>query len=161
MFLEEGTTVAISTADAERLAKELYGIGATATELPGEYDCNFHLHARDGREFVMKCMHPARENSFIDMQCAALAHLATNAPRLPLPRVQLTKRASLDFDRGCGSANAGYGCQNFLPRNAPAADVHSPEFLTWEDSQGEMDGGPSALFIRQRNAKWRDVSRAN
>src|SRR5437773_8155338 len=32
-------------------------------------------------------MHPAREQSFIDMQCRALRHLAQCAPQLPLPRV--------------------------------------------------------------------------
>ena len=86
MFLEESAALAISASDAERLAKELYGITAAGTALPGEYDCNFHLRAADGHEYVLKCMHPARENSFIDMQCAALTYLANNAPRLPLPR---------------------------------------------------------------------------
>src|SRR5262249_46344695 len=40
-----------------------------------------------GREFVLKVMHPARELSFIDLQCAALQHLSKYAPQLPLPRV--------------------------------------------------------------------------
>ena len=88
MFLEERTALAISVADAERLAKDLYGIAAGAAALPGEYDCNFHLRVTDGREFVLKCMHPAREASFIEMQCAALEHLSQRAWHLPLPRVQ-------------------------------------------------------------------------
>jgi hypothetical protein len=88
MFLEERAVVAMSAADAERLAADLYGVVAVATILPGEYDCNFHLRACDGREIVLKCMHPARERSFIEMQCAALEHLSTHAPHLPLPRVQ-------------------------------------------------------------------------
>jgi len=90
MFLEESTALAITRSDAERLARELYGITASALELPGEYDCNFHLRASDGREFVLKCMHPARKNSFIDMQCAALAHLAKRAGQLRLPRIERT-----------------------------------------------------------------------
>src|SRR5260221_8793586 len=90
MFLEESTAVALSTSDAKRLASELYGIAAVATALPGEYDCNFHLRAGDGREFVLKCMHPARESAFIEMQCAALEHLAKQAAHLPLPRVERT-----------------------------------------------------------------------
>ncbi len=53
MFLEESTALAITRSDAERLARELYGITASASELPGEYDCNFHLRASDGREFVL------------------------------------------------------------------------------------------------------------
>ena len=71
MFLEEKTAEAVATREAERIARELYGVETRATVLPGEYDCNFHLQARDGREFVLKCMHPARETAFIDMQCAA------------------------------------------------------------------------------------------
>ena len=90
MFLEESTALAITRSDAEWLARELYGITASALELPGEYDCNFHLRASDGREFVLKCMHPARENAFIDMQCAALAHLARHAGHLRLPRIERT-----------------------------------------------------------------------
>ncbi len=90
MFLEESTALAITRSDAEWLARELYGITASASELPGEYDCNFHLRASDGREFVLKCMHPARKNSFIDMQCAALAHLARHAGHLRLPRIERT-----------------------------------------------------------------------
>jgi 4-aminobutyrate aminotransferase-like enzyme/Ser/Thr protein kinase RdoA (MazF antagonist) len=165
MFLEQSTAVAISTLDAERLAKELYGIAAAATALPGEYDCNFHLHAADGREYVLKCMHPARENSFIDMQCAALAHLAANAPRLPLPRVQLTKRG----DRFTSIADAEGQARlvwmlNYLPGDTLAnANPHSPELLAdLGRFLGEMDSAlanfahPAAL----RKLKW-DSSRAD
>lgn len=87
MFLEETTAAAISPAEAERLAAELYGITTAATSLPGEYDCNFHLRAPDGKEFVLKCMHPARETAFVEMQCLALNHLAEYASGLPLPRI--------------------------------------------------------------------------
>ncbi len=165
MFLEESTAVAISTLDAERLAKELYGIAAAATALPGEYDCNFHLRASDGHEYVFKCMHPARENSFIDMQCAALAHLAANAPRLPLPRVQLTHRGV----RFTSVADAGGPTRlvwmlNYLPGDTLAnAHPHSPELLAdLGRFLGEMDAAlanfthPAAL----RELKW-DSSRAN
>ena len=80
MFLEERTAVAITTGEAERMARELYRFTAVATNLPGEYDSNFHLRVNDGREFVLKFMHPARETAFIDMQCAAPTHLQTHAP---------------------------------------------------------------------------------
>jgi len=59
----------------------------SAQALPGEYDDNFHLTGADGQEYVLKLMHPAREHSFIDMQCQALRHLAQRAPHLSLPRV--------------------------------------------------------------------------
>jgi 4-aminobutyrate aminotransferase-like enzyme/Ser/Thr protein kinase RdoA (MazF antagonist) len=87
MLLEARVDRPVTEAEAVRLAQELYGIEATARALPGEYDDNFHLTGADGREFVLKVMHPARERSFIDLQCRALTHLAQRAPQLPLPRV--------------------------------------------------------------------------
>src|SRR6267154_66268 len=87
MLLDARVDRAVTEAEAVRLAQEIYGIQATARALPGEYDDNFHLISSDGRAFVLKVMHPAREPSFIDLQCRALTHLAQRAPQLPLPRV--------------------------------------------------------------------------
>jgi 4-aminobutyrate aminotransferase-like enzyme/Ser/Thr protein kinase RdoA (MazF antagonist) len=92
MLLEERVAQPTTEAQAIRLARELYGLEATARALPGEYDDNFHLTSADGREFVLKVMHPARELSFIDLQCRGLTHLAQHAPQLPLPRV-ITNRS--------------------------------------------------------------------
>src|SRR5882762_4986837 len=115
MLLEERVARATTEAEAVELARELYGLAVTAKALPGEYDDNFHLTPRDvagaqprlaaplsnplhtkteaaGEEFVLKVMHPARERSFIDMQCRALQHLAERAPQLTLPRVILNRR---------------------------------------------------------------------
>ncbi|MGH9843338.1 MAG: aminotransferase class III-fold pyridoxal phosphate-dependent enzyme [Blastocatellia bacterium] len=73
--------------DAVRLAREIYGISATARSLPGEYDSNFHLVTDNSREFVLKVMHEDRERGPIELQCQLLAHLAKRAPSLLLPRV--------------------------------------------------------------------------
>jgi 4-aminobutyrate aminotransferase-like enzyme/Ser/Thr protein kinase RdoA (MazF antagonist) len=87
MLLEARVAQPVTEAEAVRLARELYGIEASAQALPGEYDDNFHLTSADGHEFVLKVIHPARERSFIDLQCRALTHLAQRAPQLSLPRV--------------------------------------------------------------------------
>ena len=87
MLLEARVAHGLTEAEAARLAREIYGFEASAHSLPGEYDDNFHLIRSDGRAFVLKVMHPAREPSFIDLQCKALVHLASRAPQLPLPRV--------------------------------------------------------------------------
>jgi len=73
--------------EAVRVAREIFTLEVSAKSLPGEYDDNFHLTSVDGREFVLKIMHPAREQSFVEMQCQALQHLAQRAPHLALPRV--------------------------------------------------------------------------
>src|SRR4030095_11207179 len=58
--------------------------------LPGEFDDNFRLTAADGRSFVLKAMHPGRERALVALQCAALSHLESRAPHLPLPHVVQT-----------------------------------------------------------------------
>src|SRR5260370_26984402 len=40
-------------------------------------------------------MHPAREHSFIDLQCRALTHLTQRAPQLRLPRVTPNRNGEL------------------------------------------------------------------
>jgi 4-aminobutyrate aminotransferase-like enzyme/Ser/Thr protein kinase RdoA (MazF antagonist) len=77
----------VQETEAVEIARKLFGIEASAYSLPGEYDDNFHLRTTNGREFVLKVMHPDRERGFVEMQCVVLQHLAKNAPELPLPRV--------------------------------------------------------------------------
>ena len=83
---------AVPVTEAVRLARVLYGLGSEsevrATALPGEYDANFEISAKDKGRFVLKVMHPGRDASLIDLQCRALEHLASVAPGLRLPRVQ-------------------------------------------------------------------------
>src|SRR6266403_979147 len=79
MLLEARVAQPVTEAEALRLARDLYGLEASARALPGEYDDNFHLTSADGHAFVLKVMHPARERSFIDLQCGALTHLARRA----------------------------------------------------------------------------------
>src|SRR5216683_5357770 len=87
MFLEARIAQTVTEAEAAGLTRELYGLAVSARALPGEYDDNFQLTTSDGHAFVLKVMHPARERSFIDLQCQALLHLAQRAPHLCLPRV--------------------------------------------------------------------------
>src|SRR5712671_3879200 len=95
MLLEARVAQPVTEAEAVRLAQDLYGLETTARALPGEYDDNFHLTSADGQAFVLKVMHPAREHSFIDLQCQALRHLAQRAPQLPLPRVTPNRSGEL------------------------------------------------------------------
>jgi 4-aminobutyrate aminotransferase-like enzyme/Ser/Thr protein kinase RdoA (MazF antagonist) len=77
----------LTATDAVLLARRLYGLEAEAQPLPGEFDDNFRVAASDGRVFVLKGMHPARERGLVELQCAALRHLVERTPLLPLPRV--------------------------------------------------------------------------
>jgi 4-aminobutyrate aminotransferase-like enzyme/Ser/Thr protein kinase RdoA (MazF antagonist) len=77
--------------DAERIARELYGLDAKGKEFYAERDRSFYLRAADGREFVLKIVHPDEQDSAIDFQIEALNWIARRDPHLPLPRVQHTR----------------------------------------------------------------------
>ena len=165
MFLEEKTAEAVAVAEAERIARELYGVETAATALPGEYDCNFHLQARDGRDFVLKCMHPARATAFIDMQCAALAHLLKHAAHLPLPRLQPTTKgdAYTPWNDAAGQERLVW-MLSFLPgKTLTNTTPHSSElFYELGKFLGEMDSALGSFDhpAAHRELKW-DSARAN
>src|SRR5467141_2880205 len=164
MLLEARVAQPVTEAEALRLASDLYGIAATARALPGEYDDNFHLTSADGREFVLKVMHPARERSFIDLQCRALTHLAQRAPQLPLPRVTPNRSGELftSIVATDGSARLVW-LLTFLNGTVLAkVRPHTPELL--EDVGrflGEMDAALHSFShpAAHRELKW-DSSRA-
>jgi 4-aminobutyrate aminotransferase-like enzyme/Ser/Thr protein kinase RdoA (MazF antagonist) len=87
----------ITIAEAQRIVKDLYNIDLDVASLPGEYDDNFEVFGPDFG-FVLKIMHPDREDSFVDLQCQALNHLEKKAPQLKLPRVIPTRSKKL-FER--------------------------------------------------------------
>ena len=75
--------------DAARIARELWGIEASARELPSERDQNFHLTGA-GEPLVLKISGSAERPEALELQNAALDWLAARAPALPLPRVRPT-----------------------------------------------------------------------
>ena len=77
----------VSTATAEQVARERWGIEARAEALTGERDRNFRLRATDGREFVLKFANPAENADVTDMQIKALRHIACVDPDMPVPRI--------------------------------------------------------------------------
>jgi 4-aminobutyrate aminotransferase-like enzyme/Ser/Thr protein kinase RdoA (MazF antagonist) len=164
MMPEARVAPPLAPADASRIARELYGLEASARPLPGEYDDNFHLHADGEHAFVLKIMHPARKESFVDMQCRALARLAARAPHLALPRVIPTAQGQL-FTRAPvedGSTRLVW-LLTFLPGKTLAEVMpHSPELvaslgsLLAEIDTSLLDFSHPAT---QRELKW-DLSRS-
>jgi 4-aminobutyrate aminotransferase-like enzyme/Ser/Thr protein kinase RdoA (MazF antagonist) len=102
MNLEERVENPTTVVEAAQIARSLYGVEATVTALPGEYDDNFCLQSADRRVFVLKVMHPARERSFIDLQCKALQHLERQSPQLCMPRVVLAQSGELFSEIAAG-----------------------------------------------------------
>src|ERR1700682_2846219 len=184
MLLEARVTHPTTEADAVRLAREIYGLVASAKTLPGEYDENFHLTpvgpsqtrqssvSLDARgvvvnepgEFVLKVMHPAREQSFIDLQCRALQHLAQRAPRLTLPRVVPAGNNKLfsAITAPDGSSRLVWLLTYVRGMVLAAARPHSAELLaSLGRLLGEMDIALQDFshFAAHRELKW-DLSRA-
>jgi 4-aminobutyrate aminotransferase-like enzyme/Ser/Thr protein kinase RdoA (MazF antagonist) len=73
-------------AEAERIARELYGLAVSVSSLPGERDSNFRLRTAD-REFVLKIQDLATDAEGNDCLVSVLDHLAEQDPGLPVPRL--------------------------------------------------------------------------
>jgi len=173
MLLEERVARPTTEAEAVELARELYGLAVSADSLPGEYDDNFHLtalgdnppHAKDeAAGFVLKVMHPARERSFIDMQCRALQHLAQRAPQLTLPRVKPNRNGeALAAITSADGAQRLVWLLSYVPGTMLAkARPHSPELLqSLGHFLGEMDAALADFShdAARRELKW-DLARA-
>src|SRR5437660_10959413 len=164
MLLEARVTQPVTEAEAVRLARELYGLEASARALPAEYDDNFHLTSAEGPAFVLKVMHPARERSFIDLQCRALTHLAQRAPQLPLPRVTPNRSGELFTSIAAADGSTRLVWLLTFVNGTVLAEVrpHTPELLgDLGRFLGEMDAALQSLAhaAAHRELKW-DASRA-
>jgi 4-aminobutyrate aminotransferase-like enzyme/Ser/Thr protein kinase RdoA (MazF antagonist) len=76
---------AFTTADALTIA-HIFGVSGELRPLPGEHDQNFLLTSDGGERYVLKLSHAEERREILDLQNAALAHLAKCAPSLTLPR---------------------------------------------------------------------------
>jgi 4-aminobutyrate aminotransferase-like enzyme/Ser/Thr protein kinase RdoA (MazF antagonist) len=155
----------VTESEAARLAREIFSLVVSAKSLPGEYDDNFHLTSVDGREFVLKIMHPARNQSFVEMQCQALQHLAKRAPQLSLPRV-----CPMPGGDAFTVATLSDGTKRllwlltFIPGTVLAkVNPHSPELLrNLGQFLGKMDAALADFShpATHRELKW-DLARAS
>jgi len=60
--------------DARRIAKELYGIIASARTLPSERAQNFYLQDETGKEFVLKISNSGEDKDVLDFQNKVMEH---------------------------------------------------------------------------------------
>lgn len=89
-----GSVAAVSAEDAEKLARDRYGLTATAVRLTGERDENFRLACADGTQYVLKIANAAEDPEITDLPTAALLHLERVDPGFPCPRVVRTLEAA-------------------------------------------------------------------
>ena len=77
----------LSREQAEEIARGLYGIEGGAEELPSERDQNFLVRTGDGEKRVLKIANPQEKRGVLEMENAALLHLAGTAGPPLAPRV--------------------------------------------------------------------------
>jgi Ser/Thr protein kinase RdoA (MazF antagonist) len=81
------TAAPVPLAEAEAVFAAVFGAPGQARPLAGERDQNFALTLADGRQVMMKLIHPAEDPAVTDFQTAVLLHLAKADPGLPVQRV--------------------------------------------------------------------------
>lgn len=91
---------------ARSIAIKNYDLNVIAKALTSERDRNFYLEADDGRKFVLKITNASEDPAVEAMQTAAMLHVATTAPNLPIPRPCKTATGDLatavhDGDQYC------------------------------------------------------------
>jgi len=78
-------TPTTGTADAERIALDVFGVRATASGLPSERDRNFRLDAEDGSTWVLKVSNSLETRAVLEVQAEAAALSA--AAGVPVQRL--------------------------------------------------------------------------
>jgi Ser/Thr protein kinase RdoA (MazF antagonist) len=73
--------------DAVRLVRDIWGYEVSARRLSGEKDVNFRLTDAGGRRSLIKIYSADTDPAVVEMQAAALAHVARRDPDLPIQRV--------------------------------------------------------------------------
>lgn len=67
--------------------RRVYCIDGAATRFATEKDDTFRIDASDGARYVLKVSNPGETAEELDLQVAAMRHVAAVAPDLPVPRV--------------------------------------------------------------------------
>jgi len=73
--------------EAVQIARENYGLTASARPFPSERDQNFHLRTDDRQEYVLKIANVSEQETILDLQNRAMDYLAEQLPTLRLSQV--------------------------------------------------------------------------
>ena len=80
----------LAPADAERIARQHFGVDATAEALVSERDQNFRLIETNGAAWVLKVSNAAEDRGVVEMEVAAVDRIADVHPSLPVPVARAT-----------------------------------------------------------------------
>ncbi len=114
-----------------QLAQTHFGISAQVSALPGEIDLNFLLTASDGRRYTLKIANPNESVANLDMQNAALIHLAAQDWDLQIPQlIPNLKGENISLIKDLEGQTRFMRLLTWIP-GRPLANVnpHTPELL--------------------------------
>ena len=77
----------LSDDEVSQILQEVYGIEGRISLLTSERDRNYHIHARDGRDVLLKVTNAAEPRETTRFQTDALLEIARADPSLPVPRI--------------------------------------------------------------------------
>ncbi|HWP72007.1 MAG TPA: phosphotransferase, partial [Gemmatimonadaceae bacterium] len=148
----------VTAANASEILATHWGIHGILRPLPGERERNFHVYTADGREFVLKVASPLEDAGAIDLQVAALAHIADKLPSAPVPRLVPSIEGSRVVHQVIGGELHAARLLTWLP-GQPLAEVspHSPALLRAVGaSLGAVTGGLASFDhpAARRGLKW-------
>jgi 4-aminobutyrate aminotransferase-like enzyme/Ser/Thr protein kinase RdoA (MazF antagonist) len=157
-------TPAVTAAAAAALAGRLFGVSGTAVPLPSERDRNFAITTPAGERFVLKIANATDEPAVIDLQNAALRHIAARAPGVVVPAVRpLLAGGDVASVAGDDGATHLVRLLSWVPgRVLAAVSPHTPELLA---SLGAAVAAIDAALLdfdhpaARRALKW-DLARA-
>jgi Ser/Thr protein kinase RdoA (MazF antagonist) len=89
--VQPDTTPRFTRQEAAHIARQVFGVEASAAPLPSERDQNFLLEALGGARFVLKIAKSDEDQDVLAFQNAALRQVATRAPALAVPRLFPTR----------------------------------------------------------------------
>jgi Ser/Thr protein kinase RdoA (MazF antagonist) len=77
-----------SAIEAERLAQDLFGVQATASQLDSERDCNFRLKTGTDADWILKIVNASEPKVESEFQTALLHHLSAANAQLAVPHLK-------------------------------------------------------------------------
>ncbi|MGH2357307.1 MAG: aminotransferase class III-fold pyridoxal phosphate-dependent enzyme [Candidatus Limnocylindria bacterium] len=86
----EATPPSLTAADAEGIARTIFGVDGQAEPLVSERDQNFRLTDTDGARWVLKVSNAAEDPGVVEMEVAAVERIAEVDPALPVPLARRT-----------------------------------------------------------------------
>jgi 4-aminobutyrate aminotransferase-like enzyme/Ser/Thr protein kinase RdoA (MazF antagonist) len=118
---------ALTAIEASAILEKFWSLPATLEPLPGERDLNFRINTAERKSFVLK-LTAAEYAEAVELELAALLHVAARNPELPVPRVVPTHEGELFATWEDGEARTLARLLTWLP-GTPLANwkPHSPE----------------------------------